>query len=205
MNTLDQIFNKYNLKKNHYEIPNVDREDLAKLFNELNFKRIVEVGVCFGIYSEVLCKNNPSALVFGIDPFLPYKGYNDYKLKSTINSYHEKAKKLVYKYPNYTLIEKFSMDALSLFPDESLDAVYIDANHENPWVSDDIREWTKKVRSGGIVSGHDYVHARKTNFAVKTAVEQYVKENDKTLFIWGWEAKVDGMKRENSRSWMFIK
>ncbi len=49
------------------------------------------------------------------------------------------------------------MDALEDFEDNSLDFVYIDGDHNFKHISEDIYEWTKKVRSGGIVSGHDYL------------------------------------------------
>lgn len=40
-------------------------------------------------------------------------------------------------------------------PNESLDLVFIDANHGYSSVSKDIQMYTKKVRPGGIISGHD--------------------------------------------------
>lgn len=202
--SLEYIKRKYNL--NHYEISNVDRVDLVRLFAELKFKVIVEVGVCAGAYTKIICTYNPEAKVYGIDPFIPYEEYRDYKLKSTIDDYYEKAKNVAKEMGNLTLIRKFSMDALEDFPDESIDAVYIDANHEEPFISDDIREWTKKVKKGGIVSGHDYVRpANNHRVKVKQAVDRYVEENNKTLILWGLEAKVPGLRRESARSWMFTK
>jgi hypothetical protein len=49
------------------------------------------------------------------------------------------------------------MDALRHFKDGTLDFVYIDGNHEWPYVTHDIFYWAKKVKPGGIVSGHDYI------------------------------------------------
>jgi predicted O-methyltransferase YrrM len=43
------------------------------------------------------------------------------------------------------------------FLDNSLDFVYIDAGHRFDDVVQDIIKWTKKVRKGGIISGHDYM------------------------------------------------
>ena len=48
------------------------------------------------------------------------------------------------------------MDAVKDFEDGSLDFVYIDGNHDFKNVANDIVEWQKKVRVGGIVAGHDY-------------------------------------------------
>ena len=59
-------------------------------------------------------------------------------------------------YNNIEVIQGNSTDVVHNFPDESLDCVYIDADHEYPNVLADIRAWAPKVRKGGIISGHDY-------------------------------------------------
>lgn len=49
-----------------------------------------------------------------------------------------------------------TVDASELYEDESLDFVFIDANHTYDAVKADINCWLPKVRSGGILAGHDY-------------------------------------------------
>ena len=51
------------------------------------------------------------------------------------------------------------MQALEDFLDNSLDFVFIDANHTFEYVVNDIAEWSKKVRPGGIISGHDFLNS----------------------------------------------
>ena len=48
--------------------------------------------------------------------------------------------------------------AASLFEDSSLDGVFIDADHTYEAVKKDIQNWFPKVRKGGILAGHDYIH-----------------------------------------------
>jgi hypothetical protein len=50
---------------------------------------------------------------------------------------------------------RYSMDAVRDVPDESLDFVYLDAHHSYPFIMSDLIFWSRKVRSGGIVSGDD--------------------------------------------------
>jgi glycosyltransferase involved in cell wall biosynthesis len=50
------------------------------------------------------------------------------------------------------------MQAVTDFADESLDFVYIDGNHQLKYVVEDIVEWTKKIKKGGIIAGHDYIY-----------------------------------------------
>ena len=71
------------------------------------------------------------------------------------------------------LIKAMSMDAVRDVPKESLDFVYIDGNHMFDFVMQDIIEWSKRVRPGGIVSGHDYYRFR--NAGIIPAVDLYTK------------------------------
>lgn len=56
----------------------------------------------------------------------------------------------------YKTIHAGSQDAVKKFEDNSLDFVYIDAEHSYKAVKEDIKEWMPKVKSGGIIAGHDY-------------------------------------------------
>lgn len=52
-----------------------------------------------------------------------------------------------------------SVNAAKHQADGSLDFVFIDADHTYESVLADIDAWLPKVRSGGILAGHDYVNA----------------------------------------------
>ena len=76
-----------------------------------------------------------------------------------------------------SLHNKSSYDFLTQIPNNYMDVVYIDANHCYEYIKKDITEWTKKVRKGGIVSGHDYLYFKTPgSCAVKTAVNEYVEK-----------------------------
>lgn len=49
-----------------------------------------------------------------------------------------------------------STEAVKQFADQSLDFVFIDADHRFEAVSADICAWLPKVKRGGILAGHDY-------------------------------------------------
>jgi predicted O-methyltransferase YrrM len=49
-----------------------------------------------------------------------------------------------------------SVSAARLFPDRSLDLVFIDGNHGYTAVRADLAAWRPKVRPGGLLCGHDY-------------------------------------------------
>lgn len=65
------------------------------------------------------------------------------------------------------------MEAVKDFPNNFFDFVHIDGDHSYDAVMNDLIEWSKRVRVGGIISGHDY----DPDWAVKLAVDDYVKNN----------------------------
>lgn len=210
MNTLDYIVNKYGINLNGempVEIPNVGKDDLARLIHELDFKTGVELGVAEGKFSKKLCETNPQMKICGVDAYSLYGTYADYSAER-LEELYKQVKEQFAAYPNYEIIREFSMDALKKFEDNSLDFVYIDANHANPYITEDIVGWSKKVRSGGIVSGHDYFRGQKGGnaFDVIEATHKYTKDNNiRPWFVLGLTAKIPGMVRDASRSWFWVK
>jgi len=54
------------------------------------------------------------------------------------------------------VIKGNSWETANLYKDNSLDFVFIDADHEYDSVYKDINAWLPKVKKGGLLSGHDY-------------------------------------------------
>ena len=208
--TLDFIQKRLNLdltQKSPIEIPDFGRDTLAYLFAELGFKKGVEVGVQEGKYSKILLDANPGVELFGVDPYVPYRWYRDFTRSETINKHYEAAHALLDGYPNYTFIRKMSTDAVNDFKDGSLDFVYLDGNHEFMHVAQDISLWQKKLRPGGILSGHDYIkRPMPTATHVYQVVNSYTSAYEvKPWFILGRQAKDEGLIRDKERSWMWVK
>lgn len=211
MDTLAYILKKYDLDpkgKCPIEIPNVGRNDLAGLFKELGFKVGAEVGTEKGIYSKVICEQNPELKLYGIDPWKSYRDYQEHRSQSKLDGFYEETKKTLAPY-NVEIVKKFSMDAVKDFKPRSLDFVYIDGNHEFRYVVNDIVEWTRRVRHGGIVSGHDY-RREKEGTGYRCHVVEAVQGYTKAYFIRPWfvlgrRAKVEGEIREEHRSWFWVR
>lgn len=70
-----------------------------------------------------------------------------------------------------------SEDALNALPDGSLDWVYIDGNHNEPFIGNDLALCLKKVKPNGIISGDDYNwQAEASGAPVRRAVEALIEE-----------------------------
>jgi SAM-dependent methyltransferase len=190
------------------EIPNQGREMLGDLFRALGYTVGAEIGVESGKFSFQLLTKHPAMLLHCIDPWQSYAGYidpiNNKDLPAQLAIARDRLKGL-----NVNFIQDFSMRAVRHFADNSLDFVYIDGNHSLPFVMDDIIQWSKKVRPGGIVAGHDYVRGnpkRPTVLEVVEAVNWYTELKPvKTWFLIGTKAKIEGQIRDTSRSWFWMK
>ncbi len=198
MDTLNFILKRYNLDINTppspLRIPYSRWGEMSSLFRDLGFKKGVEVGVYRGKFSKALCTNNPTLELFGVDSWSVYGNYSEYEAQDLQEAY--KAALAETKEYNVKFIKESSMDAVKQFDDESLDFVFIDANHDFEHVVADISTWSKKVRKGGLVCGHDYVKSSKFNFGVIDAVDGWCKAyNIKPLFLW----------KDQCPSWMYIK
>ena len=170
-----------------------NRIELAQYFAKLGFTKGAEIGVCQGQYSKKLLDLIPGLHLLSID------SWNKYDASGAC---YEITKKLLAPYHGSTVIQATSMDAVKIIEDESLDFVFIDAGHSYVDVRDDIREWSKKVRKGGIVAGHDYYSPK--YHSVTRAVDEYVQEHNLGLKIVAWDLE-NPDREERQPSWYFFK
>lgn len=146
---------------------------LATLLKELEFNIGAEVGVAAGNFSSVLCAENPNLKLYCIDAWTTYSGYKDYRDQNQLDLFYEQTKNRLSE-KNVEIIRDWSLNAVKSFNDESLDFVFIDGNHDFQNVTNDIAEWSKKVRRGGIIAGHDYFDSYKgSSYGVKAVVHAW--------------------------------
>lgn len=151
------------------------RHDLAQLFGTMGYQRGAEIGVWTGLYSEILCQAMPGLQLTCVDPWREYKTYNEKKNNQRrLDIAHDEACARLRPY-HATVLRMTSLEAAVQIPDGSLDFVYIDANHQEPFISEDLTAWLPKVRPGGILAGHDYHTNPKKPFLqqVKPAVDGF--------------------------------
>ena len=132
------------------------RDHFAEWLGQAGFMSGAEIGVERGLYSDVLLSANPEMTLYMVDPWAAYSGYRDHVSQEKFDRFFKETQERTKKYSHAEIIRKYSMDAVKTFPDNSLDFVYIDANHEFLNITQDIFFWEKKVRHGGIVAGHDF-------------------------------------------------
>jgi predicted O-methyltransferase YrrM len=68
------------------------------------------------------------------------------EMDGILNTYKERVK----------FIHKPSVEAAEYFSDNYFDYVYIDGEHDEKNVFEDMKAWYPKLRMGGVLSGHDW-------------------------------------------------
>lgn len=135
----------------------------------------VEVGVNEGVHAEVMFALLRPSWLYLVDPWYGGQKYIvDAKFK-------DKA--------NVILKKEYSQYAAMSFGKESVDLVYIDASHIYKDVKLDLNCWYPKVRSGGMLCGHDA-----NREGVYTALEEFATKQNLVYCV-----------SDNARNFWFIK
>jgi hypothetical protein len=154
-------------------INKIDRDYIPELLAKFNMTKGAEIGVESGKYSEIMFKKIPNLELICVDSWeVGEDKTNEKRGQQLIDTLYEETKKRLSLF-KATIIKGKSMDVVRNIPYESLDFVYIDACHQFDFVMQDIIEWSKRVKKGGLVAGHDYYQFR--NSGVIEAVNAYTR------------------------------
>jgi cephalosporin hydroxylase len=149
------------------------RNEIGTLLNEMRLTgRGVEVGVHHGEYSEIILEKWQGKMLFLVDIWkYSQKNKNGDQIMNNAKIRLSRFSK------RFTMIRKPSVEAANEFINNSLDFAYIDACHTYEHVKADIQAWYPKIKSGGILCGHDYCppkHIGTTKFGIVQAVNQFL-------------------------------
>jgi hypothetical protein len=90
-----------------------------------------------------------------------------------------------------------SVEASKRFKDNSIDLIFIDADHAYESIREDIQSWLPKVKKGGIICGHDYSGQEKG--VIKAVDELLGKDKIETIDnIKDKDKEISSLKNENA-------
>lgn len=163
----------------------------SKIINQNKLKVCAEVGIGYGFHAKEILENTDVEKLYLIDPSVPYRndafsddvcnngGFED--LIRNIKDYLEPYKN------RYIWFRTPSLEITSdQIEDESLDAVFLDADHSYENVIKDLPFWWKKLKKGGFLLGDDYMSCHP---GCKKAVDDFTKKNN---------LKIEFLSKENS-------
>ncbi|MCK5624612.1 class I SAM-dependent methyltransferase [Candidatus Pacearchaeota archaeon] len=138
-----------------------------------------EIGVFQGRNSYWMNKKLNIKKFFLIDPYERYEDYKRDKIIPALNDAKKKARKRNKKWGKTNLwIEELSDKAYVKIPDNFLDFLYIDGNHEYEYVKKDLELYWNKIKKRGIISGHDIQYS-----GVSDALIEFVKKRNLQVFF----------------------
>lgn len=164
-------------------VPGFKRDDLSRIIGLMGLRNGAEIGVAGGEHAEQMLQAIPDCGLLCVDS---WDVYWSRKLEA-----EARARLAPY---NANIVKAHSAEAVCDVPDGSLDFVYIDAAHDWDNVMVDLILWSRKVRSGGIVSGHDYDRAH--HRGVVPAVDEFTRRHRVTEWF------ITDEQRETSFIWM---
>ena len=174
------------------------RREFIQMLRERGAKIGAEIGTDHGQYAQQICEGIPGVRLICVDPWTPYTEGTEIHDQANVDQIYNEAKDRLTKYDT-KIMKMTSIEAVNHIEDNSLDFVFIDGNHSYKNVLEDITEWTKKVKPGGIVAGHDYKPDPTRDYGVVEAVQEYTSTNH----ICPWFVLHAGGRLVDC--WMFIK
>lgn len=123
----------------------------------------VEVGTWKGDFAQRLLESTSCKKLYCVDPYAFFSDFTyvdamNFQLQNEADRYYETTKNRLEQVAGpdrVEIIRKVSLEGAKDFADESLDFVYIDANHEFTHALQDVLAWYPKVKPGGILAGDD--------------------------------------------------
>ena len=153
------------------------KDVLRNLILETDVKKFVEVGVWKSHLVKHLLKSACKDVLeeyWAIDQWTVLGPEHGRMARRTVGDWHSMyiyCCKLMTYFPQLRVIRCTSLEGSALFAHGYFDMVFIDSSHFYDQVIADIKSWMLKVRSGGLLVGHDYGIGRRKNHRVKEAVD----------------------------------
>lgn len=133
---------------------------------------VAEIGVAEGNNSELMASWHCVTKLIMVDNWATIEGQKGDG--SNPQHWHDdnymRCVSIVSHNPKCKMITGLSVKAAEQIPDDSLVMVYIDADHSYEAVKADLNAWFPKVKTGGLIVGHDY---KAVEYGVKQAVDEF--------------------------------
>ena len=149
-------------------------------YPKINTLTVIEIGCYTGESSVIFAEEENVKHLYCVDPWLGGYDNQDGASKSDMKLVESTFDDRIEKYKNkITKIKKKSAEALDYFLDNDIkvDLVYIDGNHQEEAVTEDINNYKQIIKEGGYISGHDW-----QSDDVKLSIQKIFNKNPDKIF-----------------------
>lgn len=152
------------------------RKQLLQEWAARGYTTGAEIGVWRGEFAEAMCQAVPNLKLLCVDCWGDDPSYHKERPVASWAKIRAHAEARLQPY-NVTIDARRSVIAAQSVDDGSLDYIHVDGNHSRDAVYADLVAWVPKVRVGGMVAGHDYVHFKgRPDIQVKEAVDAFIRD-----------------------------
>lgn len=160
---LNEVFRivKHEYLDIYSDFPKRDAKALENIVQQIIKDKVViaEVGSWKGMSTSVIAKSikDFNGTLFAIDHWADSEGVPQHKQAETLDvfSVFQHNMKALDVWDIIHPLVMTSKTAASIFKDNSLDMVFIDADHRYSFIKQDIKMWLPKIKHHGIIAGHD--------------------------------------------------
>ena len=160
----------------------------------------IEIGVLYGDLSCYLLKRIPNLEMILIDPWHVDEGYlqaqserrlGGWKRQKQWDEAFQKACGNLAQYAGrFDVFRETSSGAVKMIGDAIADIVFIDGDHREKTVREDIANYWPKVKAGGILSGHDFSRRSSLHRGIVNAVTDFSNQTGLRVHTSGKPANV---------------
>lgn len=160
-----------------------DREDIPDVLNEFGMVgHAAEVGVLWGAFSAHVLRKWNGEKYYCVDPWehQSQEEYREFNENTDYDQCFRQVSQLAESDQRIVILKGLSTEMVKDVPKCSLDWVFIDGNHTYKNVLEDMELWFNRLKIGGILSGHDYLHKPEYPACceVKPAVDRWMKDHN---------------------------
>lgn len=165
---------------------------IEKLIKDNNLKVGVELGVWKGRVFRHLLNSCPGLVLTGVDLYAPQPDNKGPEKWIPGENRHEWDHETYYRENTEfskqfdgraNIIKDYTYKAAEQFEDESIDFVFIDADHSEEGVKLDIDKWQNKVKSGGYIIGHDINWSTVKRVVENEYGSNYISTHDNVWYV----------------------
>ena len=198
------------------------RQDFARLIDEMGLKVGVELGVDKGYFSNYLLENSKLDVLYSIDAWqegtgetlaAPRKAWT-VRHGDEVKGGEATAREVLGRHGDSSVVVKaLSFDAAAMFANADgtsdpgagfqlvrpIDFIMFDAGHRFTGFALDLIRWWPKIRTGGVIAGHDYW--RRYRYEVMDVANAFCAEHKLLMRLTWGDTSLDGRAYASPSFW----
>lgn len=172
----------------------LNKAELTKLILKEKVRTVVEIGSYHGSSTIKMAEILPQdGVIYAVDHF---QGNENSRNRPPLNQdtpflYEQFLSNIIHKNLTHKVIpmRMTSLEAAAIFQNrnEKIDLVYVDGDHEEESVYQDLTAWFPLIKGHGIICGDDWEGGNSPKHRpIKNAVNRFCKENNLRVSTNGW-------------------